>query len=88
MVIELFADHLHSLKEKRQLILSLKDRLRNQFNVAVSETDEQDSWQKAQMTVVSVSNSREILENTFRRIEKFLDTHFEMRMVNVSIQFL
>ena len=44
----------HSLKEKRMVVRSLKDRLRGKFNVAVSEVDHQDLWQRSQVSVVTV----------------------------------
>ena len=52
LVIDLFNEQFHSLKEKRQLLSSLKKRLKNKFNIAVAESDYQDLWQKAQLSVV------------------------------------
>jgi uncharacterized protein len=46
----------HSLKDKRQVVRSLAERLRRQFNVAVAEVDEQDSWQTAVLGLAVVSN--------------------------------
>lgn len=48
----------HSLKEKRHVVKSLKDRLREHFNVAVAEIDYLDSWQDAVIAAVTVSNDR------------------------------
>jgi uncharacterized protein len=44
------------LKEKRQVIRSLMERLRRQFNVAVAEVEEQDAWQTAVIGLAVVSN--------------------------------
>ncbi|HLL78644.1 MAG TPA: DUF503 domain-containing protein [Ktedonobacteraceae bacterium] len=64
----------HSLKEKRQVIKSLMVRVRNQFEVAIAEVDEQDRWQVAVLGVSCVSNSSqhagEILERVLRFIEE------------------
>ena len=46
----------HSLKDKRQVVRSLIERLRRQFNVAAAEVEEQDSWQTAVLGLVVVSN--------------------------------
>ena len=46
----------HSLKEKRSIVKSVIARLRNEFNVAVAEIDEQDRWQIAVLGVVNVSS--------------------------------
>jgi uncharacterized protein len=45
----------HSLKEKRQVIRSLADRLRARYNAAVAEVEEQDSWQTAVLGIAVVS---------------------------------
>jgi len=43
----------HSLKDKRHVVQSLKDRLRHKFNVAVAEIDYQDLWQRAAVAAVT-----------------------------------
>ena len=48
----------HSLKEKRHVVKSLKDRLRAQFNVSVAEIDGLDSWQNSVVAAVTVSSDR------------------------------
>lgn len=54
--VELYIPDAHSLKAKRQVLLSLKDRLRDKFNVSVAEVDEQDMWQKAVLGIACVAN--------------------------------
>ncbi len=54
--IELYIPNGHSLKAKRQVLLSLKDRLRHRFNLSVAEVDEQELWQKAVLAIACVAN--------------------------------
>ena len=54
--VELLIPESHSLKEKRQVLQSLKTRLRDKFNVSVAEVGEQDLWQKAILGLASVAN--------------------------------
>ncbi len=54
--VELYIPDGHSLKAKRQVLLSLKDRLRDKFNVSVAEVGEQDLWQKAVLGIACVAN--------------------------------
>ena len=54
--VELFIPGSQSLKDKRQVLLSLKDRLRAQFNLSVAEVDGQDLWQKAVLGFACVAN--------------------------------
>jgi uncharacterized protein YlxP (DUF503 family) len=44
------------LKDTRQVLLSLKDRLREKFNLSVAEVDGQDLWQKAVLGLACVAN--------------------------------
>lgn len=59
----------HSLKDKRQVVRSLKDKLRASFNVSVAEIDNLDLWQLASIGVVSISDSRDYLEGLMRNVE-------------------
>ena len=54
--IELFIADSQSLKDKRQVLLSLKDRLRQKFNLSVAEVEAQDLWQKAVLAFACVAN--------------------------------
>src|SRR5262249_61474340 len=64
----------HSLKEKRQIIKSVIARIRNQFEVAIAEVDENDRWQIAKLGASCVSNNSqhasEILEHVRNYIEE------------------
>ena len=51
MTWELHLEGCRSLKEKRHVLKSLKDRLHNRFNVSAAETAHHDLWQRAELTV-------------------------------------
>ena len=70
LTLELHIEGAHSLKDKRQVLRSLKDRLRGQFNVAVAELDHTDLWQRATLRVVSVSDSRDYLDGLMQSVER------------------
>lgn len=54
--VELLLSDSRSLKDKRRVLLRLKDRLHGQFNLSVAEVDGQDLWQKAVLCLACVSN--------------------------------
>ena len=60
----------HSLKDKRQVVLSVKDRLRGSFNVSVAELDPNGLWNRATIGVVSVSDSRDYLDGLMKNVER------------------
>jgi len=70
LTLEIHIPDSHSLKDKRQVLRSLKDRLRGRFNVAVAELDYQESWQRAQVGIVSLSNDAAHLEQSLRAVLK------------------
>lgn len=70
LTLELRIDHAHSLKDKRQVVKSLKDRLRQKFNVSVAEIDHQELWQRAVVAAVTVSADRVYAEQLLALVEK------------------
>jgi uncharacterized protein YlxP (DUF503 family) len=69
LTLELRLEHSHSLKEKRHVVESLKDRLRHKFNVAVAEIEYQDLWQRAAVAAVTVSPDRGHAERVLQSVE-------------------
>lgn len=70
LTIEIRIEGAHSLKDKRQVVRSLKDKLRAHYNVSVAELEETDLWQRATIGVVAVSSSRDYLQSQMQQIEK------------------
>ena len=68
LTLEIYIPEAHSLKDKRQVLRSLKDRLRRKFNVAVAELEGQDSWQRSVVGVVSLSDSAGHVEQSLRTV--------------------
>ena len=85
--IDLFNEQFHSLKEKRQLLSSLKKRLKNRFNIAIAESDYQDLWQKAQIAIVSLALNRAIVDNTFKEIEDFIFLNYAVQITQMKIRY-
>lgn len=54
--VELLIPESQSLKDKRQVLHSVKDRLRGKFNLSIAEVDGQDLWQKAVLGMACVAN--------------------------------
>jgi len=69
LTLELRIEHAQSLKDKRQVVRSLKDKLRAHFNVATAELDSSGLWNHATIGVVSVSDSRDYLDGLMKHVE-------------------
>lgn len=68
LTLEIHIPDAHSLKDKRQVLRSLKDRLRRRFNVAVAELDHQETWQDSVVGVVTLSSNAAHVEKSLRTI--------------------
>lgn len=79
LTIEIFIPESNSLKSKRYVINSLKDRLRNKFNVSVAE-DANNLWQRTTVSVACVSNKKNHLQETMQKIQNSIlkETEFEV----------
>jgi len=85
---ELHLEGCRSLKDKRHVLKSLKDRLHNRFNVSAAETAHQDLWQRAELTACVVSNERGHAENVLREADRLVDGAAGARIVDTSTSFL
>lgn len=70
LTLEIRIEGAQSLKDKRHVVRSLKDKLRAAFNVSVAEMEETDLWQRATVAVVAVSGSRDYLAGLMQNVEK------------------
>ncbi len=70
LTLHLRIEHAHSLKDRRQVVRSLKDKLRHGFNISVAELDEAVTWQSAVIGVAAVSSSRTYLEGQLQQVEQ------------------
>src|SRR5258708_12009893 len=70
LTLELRIEGAHSLKDKRQVTRSLKDRLRSSFNVSVAELEPSPLWNQAPIGVLSVSHSRDYLEGLLKNADR------------------
>ncbi|MBV9479539.1 MAG: DUF503 domain-containing protein [Acidobacteria bacterium] len=70
LTLEFSIEAAHSLKDRRQVVRSLKDRLRASFNVSVAELDGAQLWNRATLGVVSISASRDYLDGLMKTVER------------------
>jgi uncharacterized protein YlxP (DUF503 family) len=88
LTLELRLDESHSLKDKRQVVKSLKDRLRNDFNVSVAEIDYQDLWQRALLAVVTVSSAQSHAQSVLQNVEKRAATLVGPMLVSINVEWI
>jgi uncharacterized protein YlxP (DUF503 family) len=70
LTLEIRIEHAQSLKDRRQVVRSLKDQLRQGFNVSVAELDEAVVYQSATLAVAAISRSRDYLQGLMEEVER------------------
>ncbi len=70
LTLELAIEHAQSLKDRRQVVRSLKDKLRHGFNISVAELDEALVWNRATVGVAAISSSGAYLAGQLREVEE------------------
>ena len=93
MVIGVVSWELHlagaaSLKDKRSVLRSMKDRLHNEFNVAVAETGHHDVWQRAELTACTVATDRRHAAAVLSSEDRLVSTAPSCRFIDSITTFL
>lgn len=86
--VRLLIREARTLKDKRQVVQSIKDRLRNQFQVCVAEVDEQDNRQVAVLGFAAVSGESAHVRQTLEQITNALRVHPVAEFVDHEIELL
>ena len=88
LTLEIYIPDARSLKDKRQVLRSLKDRLRRQFNIAIAELDHQETWQRALVGVVSISADTRHLEASLEKVANESERLLGRDLVGSAIEVL
>jgi hypothetical protein len=86
LVIDCLLGDGHSLKEKRRVLLSLTQRLRNHYNVSVAEIEHQDLWQRSKIAVVCVNTEWQVLEGILSKIIGLMQNDPRFTLLNSEFQ--
>jgi hypothetical protein len=88
LTLELRLENSHSLKDKRHVVQSLKERLRHKFNVAVAEIDYQDLWQRAAVAAVTVSPDQAYAVKVLQSVEDEAAALLGAALVEATVEWL
>ncbi|GKU82515.1 DUF503 domain-containing protein [Niallia sp. NCCP-28] len=88
LTVEAIIYDAHSLKEKRAVLQRITTRLKQKYNISVSEVDFQDTWQHTKIAIAAVASSKMPLEKEFDYVLKFIDSFPEMERTLTDIEWL
>jgi uncharacterized protein len=86
--VELFIAGSQSLKDKRQVLHGLKDRLRGKFNLSVAEVDGQDLWQKAVLGMACVANDGSYVNQVLEQALNVIKSMPTVEVVRAQLELL
>lgn len=85
---DLHLDGCASLKDKRRIVKSLKDRLHQRFNVSVAETDNHELWQRAELSCCVVAADRRHAQEVLAAVDRFVAGEPSARIIDSATSFL
>lgn len=86
--IIIFIHNSNSLKEKRMALHSLKAKLRNSFNVAITQIDDEDKWQRASFAIVGVERNRKNMDSCLCSIINFIENFKGIDLIDHEIELI
>ncbi len=87
-VVELYFPGRNSLKGKRQVLRSMKDRIKNRFNVSLAELDGHDKWQRTKLGIVTISNDGQHANSTLTGVMNFIEGFCDAQVLDYNIQLM
>jgi len=77
-----------SLKGKRHVMRKMIDRVRHQFNVAISEVGDNDLWQRGQIGICTVGNDRRHINSSLDKVIDFIEKMNLVEMVRTEMEII
>jgi len=78
----------HSLKDKRQVLKSVIEKVRGRFNVSVAETGALDLWQRAEIGIAAVGNDKAFVNSVLDRALNFIEGMHLAEVTDTGIELL
>jgi len=78
----------NSLKDKRRVIKSLTTRIRNSFNVSISEVGCQDLWQRSELGVAFLTTDVRFALSVLAKIVDFVERHRDITLIDSKIEII
>ncbi|MBS1261299.1 MAG: hypothetical protein MAG453_00620 [Calditrichaeota bacterium] len=77
-----------TLKDKRRVLRSIRDKCARKMNVAIAEVDFQDRAGRSHMAVVTIAAERSVAEKRLRDVEEIFESHPELNILGRQFQWL
>ncbi len=86
--LEIFLHDSNSLKSKRMVLHSLKARLRNNFNIAVTQIDDEDKWSKSTLAIVGVEKNLQCMNRILSNIVDYVGAFNNIHLIDYEMEMI
>ena len=87
LTAELLIPGSHSLKERRSVVNSLKERIRSKFNVSIAETGPGDLWQRVELNIACVAAEQSSVDHILRSVIQLIDDEPRCELISPRIEY-
>jgi len=81
LAMEIFLPYSQSLKDKRRVLNTLRDRVRGRFNAAFAELDFQDKWQRSRIGIVTLNSQKGLVDEVLQKICRDMEENLEGEII-------
>ncbi len=86
--IDVLLSGTNSLKDKRQIIRSLEDRLRKRFNISVAEIEGADLWQRAVLGISCVAKEKRLANKVLSKVVDYIEGSGKVELIDYRVELL
>lgn len=86
--IHLYANWVHSLKEKRMIVKSIISKTKNKFNVSIAEVEMQDIHQSIVIGVACISNNKKQADSIIQNVVNYIEGNTEAIVQNIETEII
>ena len=88
LTVEIFMSNNQNLKQKRMILKSLKEKLRNNFNISLLEVDNHDKWQRATLAIAALGTGNAAVDGCFANIIDFLERNNKIQLIDYRMEII
>ncbi len=86
--IDLHMEQCQSLKDRRRILLSLKEKMKNRLNIGICEYGDSSLWQRSQIAIVTCSNSQNMVESTLKSAIQFIENYPQIIVLTTNLRII
>jgi uncharacterized protein YlxP (DUF503 family) len=87
LTVELYFENSQSLKDRRKILNSLKERLKQRFNVSIAEADFEEKWQRGGLLISSAGANPTVVEDALKAVLRFIEEDPRVMAITPELRF-